>query len=79
MFNVTGADSYATDADAMTITVTEAAGNGSWPNLCIKDATGIEKGADTSLDWCGFGYSASIDGVSVYFFVGGLHLPTANA
>lgn len=53
-------------------------GDPGWPNLYIKNATGVTRKNNASLNWSGFGYSAIISGYDGrYYLLGGLQ-PNSN-
>lgn len=53
-------------------------GDPGWPNLYIKNATGVTRKNNASLNWSGFGYSATISGYDgSYYLLGGLQ-PNSN-
>ncbi len=57
-------------------------GTAGWPNLWVKDATNVTlvENAGNTLDYCGFGYSDTIEGYEgSWFMFGGIHNTTAEA
>ena len=65
----------------LTIEGLKTTGDAGWPNLYVKGATDVTftENAGNTLDYCGFGYPATMEGYEGNWFVfGGIYYATAN-